>query len=70
VAHCMSSETKFHPGVTGAIYSRYQRFGDLDMDESHFPITWRADGYRSPFVDPYVDRRIGWGGSPSDVGVP
>jgi phytanoyl-CoA hydroxylase len=65
VAHCMSSETRFHPTRTGAIYSRYKRFGDVQMDESQFPVTWRDDGYRSPFIEPYVARRIGWGGTPS-----
>jgi hypothetical protein len=35
------------------------------MDETHFPVIWRADGYRSPFIDPYVRREIGWGGAPS-----
>jgi hypothetical protein len=66
----MASDTRFHPTVIGGIYSRYKRFGDLEMDESHFPITWRRDGYRSPFVDPYVNRNIGWGGSPSGEGSP
>jgi hypothetical protein len=64
VAHCMSSETRFHPTVTGSIYSRYKRFGELTMDETHFPVIWHHDGYRSPFIDPYVTRRIGWGGAP------
>jgi hypothetical protein len=27
---------------------------DLSMDESYFPILWRQDGYRSPFLDPYI----------------
>ncbi len=62
VAHCMSSEARFHPSTVGYIYSRYKRFGDDRMDETAFPITWRHDGYRSPFIEPYCDRRIGWGG--------
>ncbi len=28
VAHCMSSEARFHPETTGYLYSRYKRFGD------------------------------------------
>jgi phytanoyl-CoA hydroxylase len=64
VAHCMSSETRFHPTVTGSVYSRYKRFGDLAMGETDFPVLWRRDGYRSPFIDPYVTRQIGWGGTP------
>jgi ectoine hydroxylase-related dioxygenase (phytanoyl-CoA dioxygenase family) len=63
VAHCMSSEARFHPDTTGYLYSRYKRFGDDLMDESFFPITWRADGYRSPFIEPYVERRVGWAGA-------
>ena len=58
----MSSEARFHPDTTGYLYSRYKRFGDDAMDESFFPITWRRDGYRSPFIDPYLEERVGWGG--------
>lgn len=61
VAHCMSSETRFHPNYVGYIYSRYKRFGDDTMDESFFPVTWRQDGYRSPFIEPFSARRITWG---------
>ena len=61
----MSSEARFHPETTGHLYSRYKRFGDDSMDESFFPITWRADGYRTPFLDPYSEERIGWGGTPT-----
>ena len=49
------------PTPTGYIYSRYKRFGDDTMDETFFPVTWRNDGYRSPFIEPYWARRIGWG---------
>ena len=62
VAHCMSSEARFHPEITGYLYSRYKRFGDDTMDESFFPVTWRDDGYRSPFLEPYLDRQVGWAG--------
>ncbi len=50
VAHCMSSDSAFHPTRIGPIYSRYKRFGCTVMDESFFPITYREDGYRSPVV--------------------
>jgi phytanoyl-CoA hydroxylase len=33
------------------------------MDESFFPIIWREDGYRSPFLDPYLRREVGWAGA-------
>jgi len=61
VAHCMSSDNQFHDDRVSSIYSRYKRFGDNGMDESFFPITWRTDGYRSSFIQAYVDRKIGWG---------
>jgi phytanoyl-CoA hydroxylase len=63
VAHCMSSRARFHPHTTGYLYSRYKRFGDDQMDESFFPITWREDGYRSPFLEPYLNKNVGWAGS-------
>jgi len=63
VAHCMSSEARFHPDTTGYLYSRYKRFGDDVMDESFFPITWREDGYRSDFIASYLNRRVGWAGA-------
>ena len=61
VAHCMSSENQFHEDRVSSIYSRYKRFGDNGMDESFFPITWRTEGYRSSFIQAYVERKIGWG---------
>ena len=61
VAHCMSRETRFHPTRVGYIYSPYKRLGDDTMDESFFPLTWRDDGNRSPFIDPFVARCITWG---------
>ncbi len=62
VAHCMSSETRFHPDYVGYIYSRYKRFGSDEMDESFFPVLWHENGHRSPFLDAYMARRIPWGG--------
>ncbi len=68
VAHCMSSEARFHPTAVGRLYGRYKRFGDDAMDESFFPVTWRKDGYRSPFIEPYCGREIGWAGGAAVVG--
>jgi len=53
VAHCMSSENKFHSEFVSSIYSRYKKFGTVEMDESFFPIIWRLDGYRSEFLEKY-----------------
>ena len=62
VAHCMSSEARFHPDTTGYLYSRYKRFGDDTMDESFFPITWRRG--RVPVAVPdglsRPPHRLGW----------
>ena len=55
VAHCVSSEARFHPTNASYIYSRYKRAGDEVMDESFFPILWREDGYRSPFLEAYLN---------------
>ena len=54
VAHCISSAARFHPTNVGYIYGRYKRFGDTEMDESFFPVLWRADGRRSPFLTDYL----------------
>lgn len=54
VAHCMSSEARFHPTKVGPIYGRYKRFGSDVMDESFFPILWTRDGGRSAFLEDYL----------------
>jgi hypothetical protein len=59
----MSSEARFHSSTVGYLYSRYKRFGDDSMDETHFPIIWRQDGYRSPFIEAYCRRLVGWAGN-------
>jgi len=50
VAHCMSSAARFHEAKVGAIYGRYKRHGSTEMDESFFPVLWRDDGYRTPWI--------------------
>ena len=54
VLHCASSDTRFNRacfGVgNGPVYSRYARLTDDEMDENHFPILWRNDGYRTPGI--------------------
>jgi len=51
VSHCMSSDARFHEVNTSPVYSRYRKVGCSAMEESFFPILWREDGYRSPFLD-------------------
>ena len=50
VAHCMSSEARFHETNRHPVYSRYKSHGSCAMDESFFPILWRQDGYRTPWI--------------------
>ena len=54
VLHCASSEARFDRGGfgqgNGPIYTRYARLTDDQMDENHFPVLWREDGYRTPGI--------------------
>lgn len=54
VLHCASSEARFNRSGFGSgngpVYSRYARLCDDEMDENHFPILWRSDGYRTPGI--------------------
>lgn len=50
VAHCMSSDARFHEKNVSGIYSRYRRHGTDEMDESFFPVLWRKDGYRTSWI--------------------
>jgi hypothetical protein len=54
IAHCISSAARFHPENVSAIYSRYRKVGSTEMDESYFPVLWREDGYRTPWLDAYI----------------
>jgi len=56
VAHCMSSSARFHPTKLSYIYNRYKRVGETAMDESYFPVLWREDGYRTPWLEEYCAR--------------
>ncbi|TXH36562.1 MAG: phytanoyl-CoA dioxygenase family protein [Rhodospirillaceae bacterium] len=56
VSHCMSSEAVYHPTEISYIYNRYKRIGDTAMDESYFPVLWRDDGYRTTWLDQYMQR--------------
>jgi ectoine hydroxylase-related dioxygenase (phytanoyl-CoA dioxygenase family) len=52
--HLLRAGTRFRESGAGYIYGRYKRIGDTAMDESFFPITWRSDGYRTPFLEAYA----------------
>ncbi|MEM9120706.1 MAG: phytanoyl-CoA dioxygenase family protein [Cyanobacteria bacterium P01_F01_bin.56] len=51
------AEARFKPYDTyvpgGYIAGKYRRHDDDTMDESFFPIVWREDGYRTPFLASY-----------------
>ncbi len=58
VSHMVSTETRWatdaepHP-----VYSKYRRPGERELDEAFFPIMWREDGYRTPWVDEWCTAR-------------
>ncbi|MEQ8662211.1 MAG: phytanoyl-CoA dioxygenase family protein [Gammaproteobacteria bacterium] len=58
VLHAMPDDVHYDPrnlgAGTGRIYSRYKRLDDNVMDENHFPILWRQDGYRTPGLDAFL----------------
>ena len=58
ILHAMRSDAEYVPanfaqGI-GPIYSRYRHLGDNQLDENHFPILWREDGYRTPQIETYL----------------
>jgi phytanoyl-CoA hydroxylase len=63
------ADARFQPlGVGyGYIFSRYQRIGDQQMDESYFPILWTPDGYRSPMATAYCEDALASGVSTDAV---
>ena len=51
ISHMVSTETTWHPTIRHQLYSRYMRPDVLEMDEVYFPIMWREDGHRTPFIE-------------------
>ena len=51
ISHMVSTGTTWHPTTRHPLYSRYMRPGELEMDEAYFPIMWREDGHRTPFIE-------------------
>ncbi len=50
VAHCIPSNSIFHPsnvGGTARIYKKYKRLDSDELDESFFPIIWTIEGKRT-----------------------
>ena len=50
VAHCVPSNSKFHPtntGGTAKIYKKYKKLNSNELEESFFPILWTKEGVRT-----------------------
>ena len=48
-------EVSFHSQTVnhGYIFSRYQKIGSTEVDESFFPVLWTKEGYRTPMTNEY-----------------
>src|SRR5689334_18807435 len=51
ISHMISTETRWNPARPHPVYSRYRRPDEREIDEAFFPVMWREDGYRSPWID-------------------
>jgi len=51
ISHMVTTDTTWHPTTRHPLYSRYMRPDDLELDEVYFPIMWREDGYRTPYIE-------------------
>jgi phytanoyl-CoA hydroxylase len=47
----IAADTRWNPAHPHAIYSKYRRPGERELDEAFFPVMWRADGHRTPWID-------------------
>ncbi len=54
ISHFIDAATRWSPDVAHPVYSRYRRPEEEEMDEAFFPVAWRADGYRSPWLDRWL----------------
>ena len=51
VSHMISTDTRWNPTHPHGVYSKFRRPGELDLDEAFFPVMWREDGHRTPWID-------------------
>ena len=51
ISHMITTDTRWNPARPHPIYSRYRRPDEREIDEAFFPVMWREDGYRSPWID-------------------
>lgn len=56
----LPAQIKFQPPGTGTgyIFDRYRRINSLELHESYYPILWREDGYRTPFLAEYCQEPL------------
>jgi ectoine hydroxylase-related dioxygenase (phytanoyl-CoA dioxygenase family) len=51
VSHMVSTDTRWADGAAPhPVYSKYRRPGEIELDEAFFPVLWRADGHRTPWL--------------------
>src|SRR3954451_19156988 len=51
VSHLISTAERWNAAHPHATYSKFRRPGELDLDESFFPVMWREDGHRTAWID-------------------
>ena len=54
ISHMVSTDTRWSASENHPIYSKYRRPGERELDEAFYPVMWREDGYRTPWVDGYA----------------
>lgn len=61
-AHFFQHDIRFNPELmkigNGPIYGKYKKMNSDEVDENYFPVTYRADGYRTPGLDKYLEQGI------------
>lgn len=53
--HLLHPDVRFSDRKGGYIYRRYQLTGSPELNESFFPVLWRADGYRTEWIARYLE---------------
>jgi ectoine hydroxylase-related dioxygenase (phytanoyl-CoA dioxygenase family) len=51
VSHMIATRTRWSTTDQHPIYSKFRRPGERELDEAFFPIMWREDGHRTPWID-------------------
>jgi ectoine hydroxylase-related dioxygenase (phytanoyl-CoA dioxygenase family) len=51
VSHMISTDTRWNPAHPHGVYSKFRRPGEVELDEAFFPVMWREDGHRTPWID-------------------